>query len=145
MNTQAIILSLFVAFLWALNMVINKHSMNNSINQKTVCVIAGLAYFICILFFALYHNKEIYTDIKNTNTANVIFIAAGAVLGLFIGNVLFMHLLEKNNSSLVTTLAYTSPIFVFLMTFFILKENIEPIKIVGIILTIIGIMILCYK
>jgi drug/metabolite transporter (DMT)-like permease len=146
MDILAVVLSLFVAFLWATNVVIHKYGMNQSINPKTIVVLAGFAYFISIVCFAVYHYKELYTDIQNTNTYTIAIIAIGAFLGLFIGNLLFINLLEKQNSSLVTTIAYTTPLFVLLLALLFLKnEKVTGIQMLGILITVIGIMIICHK
>lgn len=144
MDTRAVLLSLFVAFLWAVNTIIHKYGMNQSINQKTIIVIGAFTYFICMLFFTIYHYDIISTDIINTNFKHIVLIAIGSIVGTFIATILFVSLLEKHNSSLVTTIAYTSPIFVFLMALFILKEQVDIIKVLGILLTLIGIVIISY-
>lgn len=146
MDILVVALSLVVAFLWAVNVVIHKYGLQQSINSKTVAVIAGFVYFICIFGFALYHYKELYIDIQNTNSSTNAIIAIGAVLGLFIGNLLFINLLEKNKSSIVTTIAYTTPLFVLLLALLFLKnETVTGMQMLGIFVTVIGIMILCYE
>jgi drug/metabolite transporter (DMT)-like permease len=145
MDLRAVVLSLFVAFLWALNIIIQKYQINQSINPKTVVVIGAITYATCMLFFFIYHYHIIATDIKKTNINHIALIAFGAIVGTFLGSMLFVHLLEKHNSSLVTALAYTTPVFVLLLAFFILKEKLDRVKILGIFLTVIGIMLICYK
>jgi len=146
MDILAVALSLFVAFLWATNVVIHKYGIDQSINPKTIVVLAGFAYFISIVCFSVYHYKELYIDIQNTNTYTIAIIAIGAFLGLFIGNLLFINLLEKQNSSLVTTIAYTTPLFVLLLALLFLKnEKVTGIQMLGILITVIGIMIICHK
>lgn len=83
--------------------------------------------------------------IQNTTTSNITIIAVGAVMGLFIGNLLFIHLLEKHNSSLVTTIAYTTPLFVLLLALLVLNEKLDSVKLLGIFITVIGVMMICYK
>lgn len=136
---EAVLFSLFVAFLWALNIIINKYSMNQNINQKTVFVLAAFTYFICTFIFAIYHYESISTDIVNSNISIILLIVIGSIIGIFSGNLLFTYLLEKHNSSVVTTLAYTTPLFVLIMSFLLLKE--KP-KLLGIFVTVIGVLLI---
>jgi len=145
MDTQALILSLFVAFLWAINTIIYKYGMNQSVNQKTVIVIGAFTYFICMTFFTMYHYDIISNDIQQTNIKHIVLIIIGSIIGTFIASILFIHLLEKHNSSLVTTLAYTTPVFVALMAIFILKEDIDTTKFLGICITIFGVFIINFS
>jgi drug/metabolite transporter (DMT)-like permease len=145
MDGLSCLLATCVAILWAVNTVIYKNAMNKSIGQKTVSVIGVFTFFTCMVCFAIYNRKEILTDIENAKNQDILLIIIGAMLGLFIGNALFMYLLEKNNSSLVAAIAYTSPIFVFIISVIIFRESIEPIKVFGIVLAVTGVSIICYN
>lgn len=143
MDVVSGVLALLVAILWAGNTVINKYVMDKSIGQKTVIVIGAFTFFTSMLLFAIYNSGEILGDIKKIKSIDIILLIGGAIFGLFFGNILFMYLLEKNNSSVVAALAYTAPVFVFIMSLIILKERIERIKILGIALTVSGVAIIC--
>ena len=145
MDIVAVVLSLFVAFLWASNTVIQKYGMNQSINQKTVLVIGTTIYFICMVFFTIYSYDIIKKDINKENAKTIALIAVGSIFGTFVATILFLNLLEKHKSSLVTTLTYTTPLFVLLLALLFLKEKVTDIQILGIFVTVIGIMILCYE
>lgn len=142
MDVQYIFLALFIAFLWAINTIIYKYCMNKSINHKTVLVIGAFTYFVCMCIFTAYHYDEISKDIRKTNTEYILFIGLGAIIGTFIATILFMYLLEKNNSAVLTTLTYTSPIFVLLFAILVLEEKITMIQIIGILITIIGVLMI---
>ena len=143
MDIRAVALSLCVAFLWATNTVIQKYALNNSLNQKTVIVVGSLTYLICIVFFTIYNYDIIKKDIKKANINFISLIIIGSILGTFVATLLFLNLLEKHKSSLVTTLTYTTPVFVLLLALLFLKEKVTGIQMLGIFVTVIGIMILC--
>lgn len=145
MNLLLIISGLFIAFLWALNTIIYKYGMTKEINYKTILVIGSFTYFIGMLGFALYHSKFIITDIQSINAKDIMIIVVGSFIGTFVATVLFMELLEKYDSSLVTALTYTTPMFVFIMGYFILDEDIDMLKLYGIFITIIGIILIGYN
>jgi drug/metabolite transporter (DMT)-like permease len=66
----------------------------------------------------------------------------GSFIGTFVATTLFMELLEKHDSSLVSALTYTTPMFVFLLAVVILQEKLDLIKAFGIFITVIGIVII---
>jgi drug/metabolite transporter (DMT)-like permease len=142
MDIRAVALSLFVAFLWATNTVIQKYALNNSLNQKTVIVVGSLTYLLCIVFFTIYNYDIIKKDIKKANLNFISLIIIGSILGTFVATLLFLNLLEKHKSSLVTTLTYTAPVFVLLLALLFLKEKITGIQMLGIFVTVIGIVII---
>jgi len=142
MDIRAVALSLCVAFLWATNTVIQKYALNNSINQKTVIVVGSLTYLICIVFFTIYNYDIIKKDIKKANINFISLIIIGSILGTFVATLIFTSLLHKHNSSLVATIANTAPIFVLLLALLFLNEKITGIQILGILITVIGIVII---
>lgn len=141
MDAYVILLSLLVAFLWALNTVVYKYCMNQSIDQKTVSVIGAFTYFICMFFFAIYYYDDLCKDIQKTNPNHILMIVIASIIGTFIATILFTYLLQKHNSSVVTTIAYTSPIFVLILALLLLNEKFDYVKLLGIFITIIGISI----
>jgi drug/metabolite transporter (DMT)-like permease len=73
-----------------------------------------------------------------------LIIALTAIIGGFMANLIYFHILKKNNSAIVAALTYSSPIFVLLLSVLFLKEPIHPITVIGILTAVFGVVLISY-
>lgn len=57
----------------------------------------------------------------------------------FGANILYLWVLQHNDSYVVTAVAFTSPIFTLILAYFILNERVTPISVVGVFMIVIGV------
>lgn len=142
MEKRALLLALLVSFLWALNTVVNKYCMKHHMDLKTVTVIVASTYFVCMLFFILYHYDELSKDIQKTESKYILLLIIVSIFGTFVSTILFTYLLEQYNSFMITSITYTSPLFVLILGYLFLNEKVDIINIIGIIPAVVGITLI---
>ena len=130
---------LIVSFFWGLLPVIHKHLLKN-ITGITIMFFSALFYFISICLFTLYNKKIIIKDFKKITINMYIWLFIASVLCLFIANLIYYYILKKNNSSTISALIYSCPIFTLLIAYFFLKEEIDMCGLLGIFFVILGII-----
>jgi drug/metabolite transporter (DMT)-like permease len=137
-NSQSILLALFVAFLWGSTPILMRYC-SKTLHFTTVMAISGL-FYICFLGMLIYYQrKTILDDIKSNITLKTAFyMMCSAFMGIFLANLLF-HQLIASNEVYITALAYTAPLFSVLIAYLLLGESICFRQIIGILLIAIGI------
>jgi len=144
MNNNYIVLALLISFLWGIQPVIYKHLLT-IINPFTLMVLNGSLNFICLGLLYLYYNKEINTDFKKLSIKDYGLIFFIVIITVFLTNIIFYSILQNNDTSIITALVYSAPIFTLIMAYFILKERINIFGILGIILIILGVICIAYN
>lgn len=66
------------------------------------------------------------------------WIGIAAILSGFVANLIYLFVLKKHQSYLVSALIYAAPAFTLLLAYFLLKEDISVIGFIGVIMVIIG-------
>jgi drug/metabolite transporter (DMT)-like permease len=140
MHSTLVLTSLIVAFIWALNSVAQKHAVNN-MSHPTAMAVFAVMYFILMLFYIGHHKELISSEIKNIIPSAILLMMAAVILN-FIANVLYFRLIKANGVSIVTALTSTMPIFVALLSFMVLRENVTPKHIAGIAAVVGGVVLI---
>ena len=145
MSIYPIQISLLVAILWAISPIIHKYVFNRTkISPTTMLVITSPLYFTFVIVYAWFNRKIIIKDLPRLDRYAIGWLAVNTLLGAFLANVLYYVALQHNDSYIVTTIMYSSPIFVFLFAMVFLNERVSWISILGVILTVIGILLIAY-
>jgi uncharacterized membrane protein len=131
-----IVMSLFVAFLSAIQIIMMKRASTNISNVTMISIYASI-YFVFSLVYMTYHKETISNELKNIAMPVIFLVAAAAALS-FIGNLLYYRLLSSHHASVVTALISTVPIFLL----FMLRDSITYTSVVGVFAIIIGILLL---
>jgi len=131
--------ALLVAALWGYIPIMEKKILE-LVSIKTLLVLFGLLYGIISLIIGLIYYKDISKDLKNKEILEKLSIKMliFMVIIYVIGSLIYYILLKDNKSYTVVALTYTTPLFVTLFSYFMLKEEIKKSSILGIILIIIG-------
>lgn len=130
-----VVLILICAFLTALRDIFAKTCLKK---EHTVPSLFWICYFI-VLFSLLLPNVAVVVSAKMT-----LLIIIGAVLSGFAYYFLY-HALRKMEVSFVAPLMNISPIFLIIMSFFILGEELSWLQYLGILITIFGAYLLELK
>lgn len=137
-NIIGIILALCGAIGQSAGLVVSKKGLGNYdvFAATQIRIIAAIiAYFIIVSSLKLW--KNLFMQIKDIKTISTLSI--GAFAGSFVGVVLSLLAIKNTNTGIASTLTSLAPIFIILPSFFINKEKISIIEIVGTCIAIFGI------
>ena len=141
---HSIILALFVAFLWGMSPIIFKHLLGD-IDIKVIMLLSSVIYASCVILYVIPYWSTISSSIKKLTKQHMALIAINAIFMMFMANVLFLFALKYNSKTyIVTAIAFCAPLFSLLIAYLFLKQKITWMNLVGISLTIMGIIILSY-
>ena len=87
---------MFISFLWGLQPIIHKYILK-SIDPKTIMVIGGVFYMMCMLGFAASFWKTVKKDWAKLDAKTIMLIGAVSVLTGFVANMLYFFVLKKRN------------------------------------------------
>jgi drug/metabolite transporter (DMT)-like permease len=143
-----ILLILIVSLCWSLPFFLIK-DLTNYLSQIEIIVISHLVWHVFIVLFMGYmwiFNKNIgqhfITKIKKLPNKYKYYILSLTIIGI-ISQLSYFTLLKKNNVSLIIPILNgLSNVFIILLAYFLFKENITFIKIIGILLVILGIYLI---
>jgi hypothetical protein len=130
---KLVTISLFIAFLSALQIIMMKKANENYSTQTIVSIYASI-YFVMSLAYMAYHRSTIANELSEI-TMPVIFLVGAAAALSFLGNVLYNDLLSEHHASIVTTLISTAPIFLL----FMMRDSLTYRSIIGVFAVIFGI------
>ena len=145
MREHVLTIGLTVAALWGIAPVIHKYLLSSDVDAKTIMVIGGISYFLVLLVYWWMYAGEIQKSIARISFMDVILICIASVVMNFVAKILYLYALQKHESSIVSALVYSAPLFTFVCAVVLLKERITLWKLGGIILIVIGACILAYK
>ena len=90
---------------------------------------------------AISRNKDIKKDYANMTTRDLLIILAIGLFSGFLGNVLYLQVLKDNNTSIISALIYSSPVFTLIISYLFLKERLNMYGLLGVITIIIGVIL----
>lgn len=122
--------SLFVAFLWSIQTVVQKHTLNH-LSREASFMIFSVVYATFMLFFIGFNRQVIIKDLPNITKPMIIIVVAATVLN-FLGNFIYYKLLKHNGVSLVSSMTSVAPLFVALLAYFAFGETLKMKQMLGI-------------
>ena len=137
MEITFVLTALFVSFLWGLQPVILKHALG-SVDFRAVFVITALVYAVCVAIFSLFNWSALRESFSKIDCKSTMLIALSSLLTAFFANILFMYLLRKRSSSVVTAIVYSSPVFTLILAYLFLNEHLGVSGCIGVLLIVVG-------
>lgn len=137
---EYIFVALFVSLLWGIQPVVHKLLLNKY-KPITILIISSFLYFYLIAMVAFARNGDVSNDLKNMTTRDVLMILSIGLFSGFIGNMLYLYVLKDHNTSIISALIYSSPVFTLIISYLFLKERLNMYGILGIITIIIGVVL----
>jgi drug/metabolite transporter (DMT)-like permease len=144
MKLIIILLAIFVSFLWGYTPIILKYLLSR-FTKTTVIVTEGILYALFLSFFIFWKNHEFINDVKKFTYVDIGLFFLTAIIGGFLANVLYIFLLEENDSYIITALVSISPLFTLILAYLFTKEKITLYGVLGTILIVIGIILISYN
>lgn len=136
--------ALFISFLWGIIPIIYKVVLKR-LNNVTVMLLNGVFYCILLVSLFFYNKKIIMDDLNKITNNEYLWIFIATLFGGFIGNLLYYYILKKGEAAILTALMYTAPVVTLIAAYFILKDKITPLGIIGILLIVTGVVCICVK
>jgi len=88
---------------------------------------------------------EISKDVKKLNGRDILILCTVALIAGFLANLLYYYVLKSHESSIVSALVFSSPIFTLIIAHFVMKEQLYGFGILGIILISLGVVCIAYN
>ena len=139
-----IVLALLVAFLWGIHPVLSKILLNK-FSVASVIIFNNFAYFLAILVFAWFNRQQIMKDVGRVDAYDAGIIFSVAIVASFAATLLYYYVLKDHESSLISALVYSSPIFTLIVAYLFLKERLTSIGVAGVLLIVAGVMCIAFN
>jgi drug/metabolite transporter (DMT)-like permease len=144
METEYILVAIFISFWWGISPIILK-GLVTKFDVMTIMVLEGILYFAFVILMGIRYYDTIMIDAKRANAHDWSMMFLTAVVGGFIANVIYMALLEKHDSYIITALVSISPFFTLGLAYFFTKEKVTALGALGTIFIVLGILMISYK
>ncbi|WP_461829308.1 EamA family transporter [Aquifex sp.] len=140
-NLKAVFWALLTALIWGSAPVLFKLGLKGEISPLVGILIHNLTatVFALIAVLALRENPFNYP------LKEIIMVALGGFVSGFLGLLVYYKAIKVGDVSIVAPVAASSPLFSALLAAIILGESLTPLKIVGSLLVIAGIVLLSYS
>jgi drug/metabolite transporter (DMT)-like permease len=131
--------SLLIALFWGISPIAHKKLLNN-MDTKFVLIASGLFYSLFLILYSIYYWSYFKQEYKQVEYKYLLYLAGIAFMLSFIPNIIYFFLLKQHDSSIVSALVNSAPVFTVLVSFLILGEKIHKYELIGIFFIIIGII-----
>ena len=136
-----IFLAILISFLWGIQAVINKHLLEK-FNQITIMFVSSLIYCFLIIILAITNSKRVLSDINKFTYTDMLTVIALSVFTIFMANMIYYYILKNHDSSIISALIYSSPVFTLIIAHLFLKERLDIYGVSGIFAIIIGVILI---
>ena len=137
---EYIFVALFVSLLWGIQPVLHKLLLSKY-KPITILVISSFLYYYLIAMVAFARNGDVKNDLKNMTRRDILIILSIGLFSGFIGNMLYLYVLKDHNTSIISALIYSSPVFTLIISYLFLKEKLNMYGLLGVITIIIGVIL----
>jgi len=131
--------SLLIALFWGISPIAHKKLLNN-MDTKFVLIASGLFYSLFFIFYSIYYWSYFKQEYKQVEYKYLLYLALIAFMLSFIPNILYFFLLKEHDTSVVSALINSAPVFTVLVSFLLFGNKIHKYELVGIFFIIIGII-----
>ena len=115
-------------------------SILTHISPITIMLVSAFIYAFLIIIYAAFNKNIIYKDIYNISKKDILIILFSSGIAAFFGNVLYFNILKNHDSSIISALIYSCPMFTLIIAYLFLKERINTIGILGILFIVLGVI-----
>jgi len=141
---NVIVIALLIAFAWGLSPIIHK-SLLKKVDAKVILVISGVMYFACLMIFTYVYMSEIKAGVSKLDVKDIAMITITSILAGFVANFVYLHILQKHSSHVISALIYSSPMFTLVFAYWLLRERISFTGAIGVLLIVAGVVMLAFN
>ena len=134
-----ILLALISALMWGIAPVIHKVLLVKY-QPITIMLMNSFTYAICMILIVFFNYKLFMKDMNKMKYDDAIVIMLSSIGILIVGNLIYYYVLREHNSSLVSALIYSSPVFTLILAYIFLKERLSMYGYLGIFSILLGII-----
>jgi len=135
-----IFIAIFISFLWGIQPIVHKHLLNKY-NFITIMLISTIVNFSLILAVSITRNKEILADMNKLTFRDLFILVLVSSFTIFLANMMYYYILKNHESSIISALVYSSPVFTLIIAYIFLKERLDIYGVSGIFLMILGVIL----
>ena len=133
-------IALLMSFLWGIQTVIHKHLLNH-ISGMSIMLYSAIIYTVLTIFISFYSNAVV-KDLKKIDLRIGSILFFTAVFTVFLTNYLYYYILKNHESSLVSALVSSAPVFTVIFAYLFLEEKLSLCGFAGIISIVIGVILI---
>ena len=141
MDIVFVALTIFVAFLYGISPILQKHVLKTT-HVTVVLVLSSFFYFCAAFVYGIYKWNVMRSGLLKISFTQICILVIVAILTAFIANLLFLTILSNHDSYFVVALVSSAPMFTLAFAYFFLQEHINWLSILGVLLIIIGVIML---
>ena len=135
-----IFIAIFISFLWGIQPIVHKHLLNRY-NFITIMLISTIVNFSLILAVSITRNKEILADMNKLTFRDLFILVLVSSFTIFLANMMYYYILKNHESSIISALVYSSPVFTLIIAYIFFKERLDIYGVSGILLMIFGVIL----
>lgn len=141
MKAYYIAIALCVSFLWGIQPIIHKYLLNK-FSFVSIMFISTLIYSWLVITLALTRHKEIYSDWLAMTPMDIGILIMLPIFTVFLANILYYNVLKNHESSIISALIYSSPVFTLIIAYLFLKERLDIYGLSGVFAIILGVILI---
>jgi drug/metabolite transporter (DMT)-like permease len=141
MQWKYILFALFISFLWGSQPVVHKHLLKKY-NAPSMMMFTAIINAILVFILSIYNRDVIYSDLIKINYIDASIIIGVVSLTVFLANIIYYYILKKHESSIISALIYSSPVFTLIIAYLFLKERLDIYGISGIFSIVLGVILI---
>jgi uncharacterized membrane protein len=134
-----ILLALISGFMWGMAPVIHKVLLVKY-QPITIMLVNSFTYAISMMLIVFFNYKMFMKDMNKIKYEDILIIILSSIGILVIGNLIYYYVLREHDSSLVSALIYSSPVFTLILAYIFLKERLSMYGYLGIFSILLGII-----
>ncbi len=130
-------IALLISFLWGIQNVIHKDLLTH-ISGLSIMFYSSIIYAFLLLIVAFYNKTIMIKDLKKINLRIGSIIFFTTLFTIFLTNILYYYILKSHETSIISALVYSAPVFTVIFAYLFLNEKLSLSGFIGILLIIIG-------
>lgn len=139
MHLVTVALAILIAFLWGVMPVCHKYVLKSH-DPLALIIVGSAVYAVCTFVLLAVQWRRIKKDLVTWRWRTVALLGGVTVVSAFLANLLYMYILQKNESHIVIALVCTSPAFTYLLAMALLGERPTAMSTLGVVLITAGIV-----
>jgi uncharacterized membrane protein len=144
MHALPLLIALFVAFLWGTLPAVHKYVLGRH-DPVSVIAVSAAIYAVCTIALVFWYWPRIKKDVATWRPRTFAILAANTIIAGFLANLLYMYVLKKHDSHIVSALVCISPVFTLLLAVLFLGERPTALGALGVVLIVAGVVCVAYQ
>lgn len=139
---EAAILAFIVACIWGLNPIFEKIAIEGT-TPLAMITIRFVFTSVCLLLITFFTGRT--NEITSVDRYTLFWILLSGLAGGLIGLFIYFTALKQDDASRIVPIVATFPMFTAFFAWIFLRENITPLRILGIAFVITGLVLINYR